>query len=98
MAKSSFLTSGEVLHFGYIRFTVNGVGNLQNQFNSLNPAISAVNPSVPMQLMTDIEMIMPTNFMNQRGQVYGFVTNLNEDFMVSRIVVWVKPEAFSQPM
>lgn len=92
-------TTGEIIHYSYIRFRATGVGNLQIVLRSLDPNnVNYIVPSVPLQVTTNRNPLVWCNFQDQNVQLHGFVQNLGEDFFVTRIILYGKPVAFNYPM
>ena len=80
-----------VLHFAAIRIRVIGQGNLQLTLKGLDANPTANLPSIVMQMGPGREPQMLCNFINQRVQLRVFVTNLDENFKINRIVLYGKP-------
>lgn len=95
MPKSSFI--GEILHFNATRFRINGVGNLQLFFRSLDNMNNTQLTSIPMVLLTNREPTVLANFIDQRTQLEIRTIGINEVFTISKIVIFVRPIASGYP-
>ena len=91
------ITTGELSHFAYSRFRVTGNGTLQLILRSQDPNVNFPMTAIPLQTVTNREPIVYSNFIDQKAQLHGFTTNLDDDFLISRIVVWIKPISFNYP-
>jgi len=83
-------SSGDVLHFGAVRFRVNGSGNLNVSINSLHNVRINNLFDIPMSVFSDIEPLDLANFSNQRGQIRVGTSSIGESFVISKIVVFTK--------
>jgi len=81
----------EILHFGGIRLRVTGAGNLQLRLLSLdNTTINSLAP-ITMSSITNREPTRLANFITQRGALTIFTTELNEQFNINRVILFLKP-------
>lgn len=88
MAKSS---DGSLLHFGSVRLRVTGSGNLKLYLRSLqNVHNQTLTPQVITPLMNR-EPVTLSNFIDQRGQLEVKVTEIGEYFLISKIVIFIRP-------
>jgi len=97
MSKSTGNKEELVNHFGLIRMRLNGAGNLQLSLFSLNDVKSESLTSITMLAATNIEPTRLSNFTQQRAYLELKVTEINEYFLVSKIIVFIKPVANSYP-
>lgn len=89
--------TGEVLHFGAIRFRVNGSGNLKTDLVSLNDAVNEAEPDIALATAPANEPTILANFSSQMAYVYGRVSTIDEYFNIGRIVVYVRTTASGYP-
>lgn len=94
MAKGS---SGDILHFGVCRFRVNGSGTLNLFLRSLDDVHNLTIPTIAMQLRTNKEPVVLANFTDQRAQLEINVTEIEEYFTITKIIVFVKSVATGYP-
>ena len=91
-------SSGEgISHFGAIRIRLNGNGNLKMQVFSLDDVRSKT--LVPLA-MADKTRIIPTrlvNFMEQRATFELKTTEIDEEFRIHRIIIFMKEVFTSYP-
>lgn len=91
MAKSSSSFIGEVVHFGAVRFRVNGAGNLRTFLSSMDDvSLQTLVPYI-MALTTKREPTILANFSEQRARLELGTTAIDEVFTISKIVIFVKP-------
>jgi len=84
-------------HFGAVRLRVTGSASLQMSLYSLDEIKQNVLASVPVVNTTNIEPNRLSNFTQQRAKLEIRTTAINETFLISKIVVFVKPVAKSFP-
>lgn len=85
-------SSGEnIVHIGAIRFRVVGSGDLDLSLHSLDDVRSATLPSLAMQATTNREPVRLCNFLEQRTSLTISTDQMNEHFLINRIVVFAKP-------
>lgn len=89
---------GEILHVVAIRYRVNGVGRLRTYLRSLDNVNNVELKKTPMALLTNIEPTVLANFSEQRIQLEIKITVLDETFLISRLVVFVKPVSEGYPI
>jgi len=91
MAKKSSAGKGEevINHYGAVRLRVNGSASLQLTLYSLAP--------ITIQSTTNIEPNRLSNFTQQRAKLQIKTTAIGETFLISKIIVFVKPVAKSYP-
>jgi len=96
MAKGS---SGEevINHYGAVRFRVNGSGNLLMKLFSHDEVKMYTLLPIILQAKTNIEPNRICNFTQQKAKLEVRVTELDETFRISKIIVFVKPVAKSYP-
>lgn len=95
MAKNSF--NGELLHFGSVRMRVTGIGGLDLTLASLDSTRTSTLPSITMAVTTNREPLVLANFREQRAQLVGQTTGIDEVYNISKIVIYIKPTASGYP-
>ena len=88
--------AGTILHCVGVRNTVQGTGFLQQQLICKGVPTDTLAP-IMMQAITDIEPWSHANFTNQTIAIYGSVSLLDEDFVISRIAPFTKPVVENWP-
>lgn len=81
----------EIVHFAGIRLRVEGSGNLNLTFYSLDNVDSQVLVSLVMTNTTAREPTRLANFISQRGMLKVGTTNIDEVFRINRIILFAKP-------
>lgn len=95
---SSSSSSEEVInHYGAIRLRMTGTGNLKPTLYSFDKVKVLPLVAMPMVLKTNIEPTRLSNFTEQKARLELRITELNETFKVSKIIVFAKPVAKSYP-
>jgi len=94
--KKSSGGSGVIIHCVGVRNIVQGQGLLQQQLICKGTPVDVLAP-IMMQNITDIEPWSHANFTNQTIAVYGYASNLDDDFVISRIVLFIKTVAENYP-
>lgn len=89
---------GEILHFGSVRYRVNGSGVLRTTLQSLDEVNTEVLPTMAMATSTAKELSILANFRSQRAKLRIETTAINETFTISKIVVFIKPTSAGFPM
>lgn len=88
---------GELLHFHSIRMRVNGSGLLQMSLFSLDDLNTNSLVNLTLAATTNREPVTLSNFTEQRAYLQLRTTGINEYFVVSKIVIFVKPVATGYP-
>lgn len=96
MAKTTL--TGEILHAVAVRMRVVGSGNLKLYLHTLDEIFTDQLPSIPMLGATNIEPTVLANFSDQRIQLEIKTTQINDQFNISKIIVFVKPVAQGYPV
>jgi hypothetical protein len=89
--------TGEIIHFHVVRMRVTGSGNLDLELHSLDDVNVVALTSVPMSTATNREPTVLANFREQRAQLRFSVNAINEYFNLSKIVIFMKPDATGYP-
>lgn len=98
MPKSQFVKGAEnVWHSAGVRMRLTGSGDLQMQLNSLDSVRTFAMLPLAMQATTDIEPTRGANFKSQRIQFEFRITEIDEYFVIQKIVIFIKPVATSLP-
>lgn len=96
MAKKK--VSEEVInHFGAVRMRVNGFASLQLTLLSLDEVQRNILIPIPLQSETNIELNRLSNFTQQRAKLKISTTQLGENFIISKIIIFIKSVAKSWP-
>ena len=95
MAKNNF--SGELLHFNAVRLRVTGSGNLNSSLNSLDDVNVSDLEVIPMVALTNREPTILANYIDQMGCFRFGTTEIGETFVISKIVIFIKPFATGYP-
>lgn len=75
-----------------------GSGDLQLKLNSLNEADNTSTlPSITLESATNRMPTVLANYIDQYGQLEGFTTEIDEEFEISKIIIFVKPVATGYP-
>lgn len=89
---------GDVLHCNAVRLRVIGSGNLLPSLWSLDNVRNVDLFPHPMSYTTNREPIVLANFNEQRIQLKVMTTQINETFMITKMVIFVKPVAEGYPV
>lgn len=95
MAKSQF--NGELIHFGSVRMRVTGTGNLNAILWALDDWDLYTLPVLPMAVATNREPVLLSNFIQQRARLELNTDAIDENFLISKIVIFVRPVASGYP-
>jgi hypothetical protein len=82
---------GQILHFGAMRTRVVGSGNFLSFLRSFDNVKSAQLPTITLAPTTNLESTVLANFVDQRAQLEMRTSNINEYFVVSKIIILYKP-------
>lgn len=95
MAKA---TGENIHHFGGIRLRVTGAGILRPTLRSMDNTYSSTLATLTMSATTNREPTILSNFKQQRACLELKITELNDTFIINRIVIFVKPlyQSFQQ--
>jgi hypothetical protein len=87
------LGSGEqdILHFGAVKIRVNGSGNLQLRFLSLDSVDTQTLVPLAMATSPGRQPTRLANFISQRGMLEIKTTVINETFRINKIILFSKP-------
>lgn len=84
-------------HIVAIRLRVTGAGNLDLSLTDLNNIQTLNLVPLPLQAATRYEPTRLANFQSQRTRLVGTTTEINEVFLISRIIIFAKPVAIEYP-
>jgi hypothetical protein len=84
-------------HVVGVRLRVTGAGNLQSRLSGLNDIVQDTLEDIPMQATNRLEPTVLANIQNQRIRYELFTTELNETFVIKRIIIYAKPVATEFP-
>lgn len=92
-------SSGEYEHhIVAVRLRVIGEGNLQLALTDYQDVQTLNLVPLPLVATTRIEPTRLSNFQSQRTRLVGQVTEIDEWFEISRILIFAKPVAIEYPM
>jgi hypothetical protein len=97
MARGMTSTGESIIHTSGITLRVDGSGNLNMTLYGINDVRSFV--AMPLAML-DPDPIEPTrlvNFRSQRTMLEFVITEMDEYFEISRIILWMKVTATSYP-
>lgn len=97
MAKKTSGSEETINHYGAVRLRVNGSASLKMTLYSLDEVLNDVLIPVPVQAKTNIEPNRLSNFTQQKAKLKIGTTSINEKFLISKIIIFVKPVATSFP-
>lgn len=86
-----------IIHCCSIRARVTGSGILRSKLLSLDDIQSVDIPNLTMSTTTYKEPTLLTNFSQQRMKYKIYTTDMNEYFVIRRIILYVKEVATSYP-
>lgn len=86
-----------ILHFGAIRFRVNGSGNLDLTLLGYDDASGSILVPLAMKTSPGNEPLRLCNFTAQRARLRISVDKLNEYFIINRLVFFVKDYSAEYP-
>lgn len=95
MGKTDF--TGEVVHFGAVRYRITGSADFKSSLISLDDVITNALPDITLAATNSREPTILANFNQQRAYLQGKTTKINETFVISRIIVYVRPVASGYP-
>jgi hypothetical protein len=85
-------------HIVAVRMRVVGEGNLNLALTDLDNVQTLNMVALPMSPTTRIEPTRLANFQSQRTRLEGSVSEIDEWFLISRIIIFAKPVAVEYPM
>jgi len=94
MAKSAI---GEILHFNTVRYSMVGAGNFHSYLRSSDDIRNLGLVDVVLQSATNRQPNVLANFKEQCAHLEGSITEINEYFIISKIVIFVKPTESGYP-
>jgi hypothetical protein len=97
VAKKTNTTFESEHHVVGVRMRVKGEGNLDMYLTDLDDQRSYPMEPFVMQAATRIEPTRLANFQSQRIRFVGSIDELDEYFVISRIIIFAKPVAMEYP-
>jgi len=85
-------------HVVAVRLRVLGSGNLKLALTDLSQIQTLNLVDLPMSVATRIEPTRLANFQSQRIRLEGQTTEINETFVISRVIIFAKAVAVEYPM
>lgn len=97
MAKKQNSQGENEHHVVAVRMRVTGSGNLQMSLSDLDDVRSFPMESFIMATTTRIEPTRLANFQSQRIRLNILTTEIDETFLIRRIIIYAKPVAVEYP-
>ena len=100
MAKSKLGSTGgeEVInHYGAVRLRATGSASLKLKLYSLDEVKQSTLTPIILSSSNNIEPNRLSNFTQQRAKLEIRTTEINESFLISKIIIFIKPTAKSWP-
>jgi hypothetical protein len=97
MASKQSSNEEVINHYGAIRLRVTGSASLRLTLYSLDEVKISPLLAVPLQSRTNIEPTRLSNFTQQRAKLEIRITEMNETFQISKIIIFARPVAKSYP-
>ena len=95
VAKNSF--TGDLLHCGVVRYQLTGNGTFKTTLLSASETDNSVLPDITMSSSGARNPTILSNFIEQRIFLRGETTDINETFLISRIILYIRPVASGYP-
>lgn len=95
MAKSGGVESEH--HVVGVRLRLTGAGNLQHRLSGLDDVLQQTLVPMPMTATARIEPTRLANLQGQRIRYELFTDQLNETFLIRRIIIYAKAVAVEYP-
>lgn len=86
-----------ITHYTAVRLRVNGTGNLKMKLLSLDEVYSQSLVPLAMATMTNKQPTQLANFNQERAVLKIEITEINEYFEISKIIIFHKPVATGYP-
>ena len=96
--RSSSSIEGLINHYGAIRLRSKGSATLQLTLTSLDRTLQNALIPITLSSLTNVEPLRLSNFTQQRASLEIRTTQLNENFQISKVVIYIKPVASSYPI
>lgn len=84
-------------HVVAVRLRVTGAGNLQHRLSGLDDILQQTLVPMPMTATARVEPTRLANLQGQRIRYELFTDQLNETFLIRRIIIYAKPVAVEYP-
>lgn len=85
-------------HIVGVRLRVTGGGNFLMRLEGLDNITNQELVALPLTTTNRIEPTRLANYQSQRTRLVGRVTEINENFLIRRIIIFAKPVAMEYPM
>lgn len=79
----------DILHFGAVRYRLNGVGVLKHRFVDADESTSEELKPTPIE-NNGREPLRLSNFKSQRAKLRVYTTEIDEQVKINRIILFVK--------
>jgi hypothetical protein len=86
-----------IAHVTGVRMRLNGTGELKMSLHNLDDTRTFTMLPLQMQTSPGLEPTRIANFRSQRTKFRILTTELNEYFLIQRVIVFIKPSASSYP-
>jgi hypothetical protein len=84
-------------HVVAVRLRVTGAGNLNHKLSGLDNIVQQTLIPMPMNVTNKLEPTRLANIQSQRIRYELFTDQLNETFLIRRIIIYAKPVAIEYP-
>ena len=84
-------------HVVAVRLRLTGAGNLQHRLSGLDDVLQNTLVPLPMTATARIEPTRLANLQGQRIRYELWTDQLNETFLIRRIIIYAKPVAIEYP-
>ncbi len=84
-------------HVVGVRLRVTGAGNLQSRLAGLDNIVTDTLLNIPMAATNRLEPTVLANIQGQRIRYELFTTEVDEHFLIRRIIIFAKPVATEYP-
>ena len=88
---------GQVFHFGAVRYRITGAGNFLSTLFSLDNVQNYPAPNITLATSQNKEPTILTNFNQERAYLEGQMSVINDNFVISRIIIYIRQVATGYP-
>lgn len=85
-------------HIVGVRLRITGGGNFKMRLEGLDTILTQDLATLALAATNRLEPTRLANFQGQRIRLRGQVTEINENFLIRRIIIFAKPVAMEYPM
>jgi hypothetical protein len=90
-------SDGTVNHYNAVRLRVTGSGTLKGQLQTMNEIYTDTFANLTLQATDDSSPVLLANLTSERASLYLYTDQIDDQFAISRIVVFLKQVATSFP-